>query len=93
MVCENLAIIGGRNCRILLLELLEQVLAGCSRQDRTIRQANHIDNQLHLFALIGPREEGEPSKKLDQNATQRPHVNLRCVREQTKHDVGCTVEA
>ena len=55
--------------------------------------ANHIDNQLHLFALVGSWEEREPSKKFDQNATQGPHVNLSCVREQAEHDVRCTVEA
>ncbi len=45
-----------------------------------------------MFALVRAREQRETSKELDQDAAQRPHIDLLSVGEQTQHNVGCPIK-
>ncbi len=45
-----------------------------------------------MFALVRAREQRETSKELDQDAAQRPHIDLLGVGEQTQHNVGCPIK-
>lgn len=45
-----------------------------------------------MFSLVRAREQRKASKELDQDAAQRPHIDLFGVREQTQHNVGRPVK-
>ena len=45
-----------------------------------------------MLFLVGAREQREARVQLDNYAAEAPHVNLLRVREQTKDDVGRSIE-
>lgn len=45
-----------------------------------------------MFSLVRAREQRKASKELDQDAAQRPHIDLFGVGEQTQHNVGRPVK-
>jgi len=77
----------------LLFELRKHIFTGGATEDARRRRSNHVNHELHLLTLISPRKQREPCEELDQNAPERPHVNLLSVGEQTKHNIRCSVEA
>jgi len=65
----------------LIVELLEEVLSSRPGQDAGIWHANDINDQLDLFALVGPWEEWEAREQFDQDAAETPHIDLLGVRK------------
>ena len=83
---------GRRHGRIIILELLEEMFTGRTAEDTGIWHADHVYYQLNLFPFICSGEQWEACEKLDHYASKGPHVNLLSVREDTEHDIGCTIE-
>lgn len=46
---------------------------------------------MHLFVLVLPRKQWDSAIQLNQDATERPHVNSCCVLD-SKYDFGGTIE-
>jgi hypothetical protein len=69
------------------------MLSRRSGQHTSVWHTNHIYDQLHLFTLVSARKERKSGEKFDHDAAKRPHINLLVVGEESKHDIGGTVEA
>ena len=78
---------------IVRFELLKQMLAGRAAQHARIWHANNVDYQLYLLAFICTGEEREACEQLNHDASERPHVDLLCVGEDTEHDIWCPIES
>lgn len=83
----------GHRSLLFLFKLSEQMLSTGPRQHGSVGEADHVDDQLDLFALIGAREQRETGKELNEDTAQTPHVNLLGVGEYAEHDIWGAVEA
>ena len=81
-----------RNCCRLIVELLEEMLSSRSGEDACVWHSDNVDDQLDLLTLVRSREEREAREQFYQDAAETPHVDLLGVREDSQHDVWCSVE-
>lgn len=69
------------------------MLSGGSAEHASIGHSNHINDELDLLSLVGAGKQRETREELNHNATKTPHIDLLSVREDSKHDIGGSVES
>lgn len=62
-------------------------------QDLLRWHSYNINDELELLSLFSSREEWEACVELNHNASETPHIDLLCVREESKNDIRCTIKS
>ena len=79
-----------RHCSIL--KLVEELLSLRDLQHLLWWHANDVDDELKLLSFIRSWKQRKTSEEFDHYASETPHVDLLCVREETQNDIRCSIK-